>query len=91
MFYDVKYLSLIMTIDSTSEGNLIISIPRDILDAKYGYCSLNSDDPDGRFFVLVDGEEVLYDEIMTTYTERTLQIQFIEDIVKIKILVSCLI
>ena len=60
--------SLIITIDSTDDGELTITLPRALIDAKIG-------DEDDDFFVLVDGEEVDFDET-TTSSDRTLTIQF---------------
>jgi len=60
--------SLIITIDSTDDGELTITLPRALIDAKIG-------DEDDDFFVLVDGEEVEFGET-TTSTDRTLTIQF---------------
>lgn len=60
--------SLIITIDSTDDGELTITLPRELIDAKIG-------DEDDDFFVLVDGEEVDFDET-TTANDRTLTIQF---------------
>jgi predicted secreted protein with PEFG-CTERM motif len=60
--------SLIITIDSTDDGQLTITLPRALIDAKIG-----SEDDD--YFVLVDGEEVGFEET-TTSKDRTLTIQF---------------
>jgi predicted secreted protein with PEFG-CTERM motif len=65
---DVDANSLIISIDATSDGSLTLTIPRSVLDA-----TINGGDDD--FFVLVDGEEVDFDEI-TTSTHRTLTIAF---------------
>ena len=61
--------SLIISIDATDDGSLILTIPRSVLDAVFE----NGDDDD--FFVLVDGEEVDFDET-TSSTDRTLTITF---------------
>jgi predicted secreted protein with PEFG-CTERM motif len=60
--------SLIITIETTSDGELAITLPRALIDAKLG----NADDV---FFVLVDGEEVAFGESKTS-TNRTLTISF---------------
>jgi len=60
--------SLIISIDATDDGSLTLTIPRSVLDA-----TINGEDDD--FFVLVDGEEVDFDET-TTSTDRTLTIAF---------------
>ena len=65
---DVDANSLIIAIDATDDGELTITLPRELIDAKIG-------DSDDDFFVLVDGEEVDFDET-TTSTDRTLVISF---------------
>ena len=61
--------SLIISIDATDDGSLTLTIPRSVLDAILE----NGDDDD--FFVLVDGEEVDFDET-TSSTDRILTIAF---------------
>ena len=65
---DVDANSLIITIEATSDGTLIITIPRSVMDA-----TMNG--VDDSYFVLVDGEEVDFEET-TTSKDRTLTIQF---------------
>jgi predicted secreted protein with PEFG-CTERM motif len=65
---DVDANSLIIAIDATDDGQLTITLPRELIDAKIG-------DSDDDFFVLVDGEEVDFDETATS-TDRTLVISF---------------
>ncbi|MHA7734571.1 PEFG-CTERM sorting domain-containing protein [Nitrosopumilus sp. S6] len=65
---DVDANSLIVSIDATNDGSITLTIPRSVLDA-----ILNGVDDD--FFVLVDGEEVDFDET-TTSVDRTLTIAF---------------
>ena len=60
--------SLIISIDSTDDGSLTITLPRALIGC-------NNQDEDDDFFVLIDGEEVDFDET-TTSTDRTLTIQF---------------
>ena len=60
--------SLIISIDATDDGSLTLTIPRSVLDA-----TINGEDDD--FFVLIDGEEVDFDET-TTSTDRILTIEF---------------
>jgi len=64
----VDAISLIISIDATSDGSLTITIPRSMLDA-----TING--IDDKFFILVNGEETNYDEI-TSYSDRTLTISF---------------
>ena len=66
---DVDVKSRIILIEATDDGSLTITIPRSVLDALLG------DGSDGDFFVLVDDEEVDFDET-TTATDRTLTIEF---------------
>jgi len=61
--------SLIISIQADEDGVLTLTIPRSVLDALFE----NGDDDD--FFVLIDGEEVDFDET-TTSTDRTLTIEF---------------
>jgi len=61
--------SLIISIDATDDGSLTLTIPRSVLDALLE----NGDDDD--FFVLIDGEEVDFDET-TSLTDRILTIAF---------------
>ncbi len=65
---DVDANSLIVSIDATSDGSITLTIPRSVLDA-----TINGEDDD--FFVLIDGEEVDFEEI-STETDRTLTIAF---------------
>ena len=61
--------SLIVGIDTTSDGSLTLTIPRSVADA------LLETGEDDEFFVLVDGEEVDFSED-TSLTHRTLTIAF---------------
>ncbi len=66
---DVDSNSLIIVITTTSDGELTITLPRGLIDAVLA----NGDDDE--FFVLVDQEEVNFDEAKTS-TDRTLTIKF---------------
>ena len=68
MEIDTESTSLIVEIDSDSDGSITITLPRDVIDATFN-------DADDDLFVIVDGEEVDYDET-TTSTDRTLTIVF---------------
>lgn len=59
--------SLVISIDSMDDGSLSIALPRDVIDAK------SSDGFDDSFFILVDGEEALFDEIISD-TERIISV-----------------
>ena len=65
---DVDANSLIVSIDAASDGSLTLTIPRSVLDA-----TMSGEDDD--FFVLIDGEEVDFDETVSS-TDRTLTIAF---------------
>ena len=65
---DMDAVSLLVYIDATDDGSITLTIPRSVLDATIN----NGDD---EFFVLVDGEEVDFEEI-TTSVDRTLTIEF---------------
>ena len=65
---DQEAESLIITVDSISNGTLFIQLPRDVIDAKFG-------DDDDEFFVLIDGLDTGYEETKST-NDRTLTIQF---------------
>jgi len=72
--------SLIIAIKTTSDGVLTITLPRALIDAK-----INGQDDN--FFVLIDGEEVEFDE-KTTATDRTLTIAFPDGAEEIEIIGS---
>ena len=65
---DLDAVSLLINIEAIDDGSITLTIPRSVLDATIN----NGDD---EFFVLVDGEEVDFDEI-TTSTDRTVTIEF---------------
>ncbi|KAG2476701.1 MAG: PEFG-CTERM sorting domain-containing protein [Nitrosopumilales archaeon] len=75
---DVDQSSLIIVIEASDDGELTITLPREIIDAKIG-------DADDDFFVLVDAEEVDFDEIVTE-TDRTLTIGFLAGTEEIEII-----
>jgi len=70
--------SLIVSISTTSDGELQITLPRNVIDAKTG-------DSDDTFFVLIDGEEADFDESKTS-TDRTLTILFPDGAEEIEII-----
>jgi predicted secreted protein with PEFG-CTERM motif len=65
---DMDAVSLLVYIESSDDGSITLTIPRSVLDA-----TVNNGE--GEFFVLVDGEEVDFEEIITL-TDRTLTINF---------------
>jgi len=70
--------SLVVKINATEQGVLSINLPREIIDAKIG-------DMDDYFYVLVDEEEVDFDEIATP-ADRTISVWFSEDTDEIEII-----
>jgi len=75
---DLDAVSLLIYIETTDEGSITLTIPRSVLDA-----SINGGDDE--FFVLVDGEEVDFEEI-TTSEDRTLTIDFLAGTEQIEII-----
>jgi predicted secreted protein with PEFG-CTERM motif len=76
---DTKSKSLIVQIDSESDGDITLHIPRMVLDSKSG-------NADSRFFVLVNGEEQdIYSEEKTEDT-RSITIQFESGVEEIEII-----
>ena len=75
---DLDAVSLLLYIESTDDGSITLTIPRSVLDA-----TINNEDD--QFFVLVDGEEVDFEEISTS-TERTLTINFLAGSEEIEII-----
>ncbi len=69
IFLDPDFIELIVTMDTTSDGTIEITIPRALLDAKF-------ESVDDIFFILVDGFETDYVEIESSSDSRTLVIPF---------------
>ncbi len=66
---DADFIELIVEIDSTEDGILEISFPRELLDAKF-------EQHDDIFFVIVEGFETEYVEITNGADRRTILIPF---------------
>jgi len=75
---DLDAVSLLIYIQATDDGSITLTIPRSVLDATIN----NGDD---EFFVLVDGEEVDFEEIVTDM-DRTLTIEFLTGSEQIEII-----
>jgi hypothetical protein len=69
IYLDPDFHQLVVTMDTKADGTLEITIPRDILDAKF---ELNDD----MFYVLVDDFETNFVETETNSTSRSLIIPF---------------
>ena len=65
---DTEVLSLIVELETWSDGEIKISLPRNLMDSK-----IDIDDDD--FLVLIDGDEVLFEEQKSSI-DRTLTIPF---------------
>ena len=68
VYPDEDSKSLILQIDTISNGTLAVKLPREVIDAKFG-------DDDDDFFVVIDGEEVTFDETKSV-NDRTLSINY---------------
>jgi predicted secreted protein with PEFG-CTERM motif len=77
---DVEAKSLLVEIETTSDGMLTITLPRALIDAKI------TAEEDDNFFVLEDGAESDFSETETTSTERTLEIPFTDGATEIEII-----
>jgi len=75
---DLDEKSLMVEIESISNGTLVIKLPREVIDAKFA-------GEDDSFIVLLDGLDVDFDE-STTGNERTLTIQYPEGTEEIEII-----
>lgn len=78
IFSDIEAKSLIITMESTADGNLEVQIPRELLDSKH-------DGKDDVFFVLADGEEMEFEE-KTSSDYRILKIPFYNGTEEIEII-----
>jgi len=76
---DMDAKSLLIDIEAWDDGSITLTIPRSVLDAKI------NDGDDDEFFVLVDGEEVDFEEIKTS-EDRTLTIDFLAGTEQIEII-----
>ncbi len=89
---DEEYELLLITMNPSSVGELVIELPRDVIDAKHDYCPPKLEFPeDDTFFVLENGAEINFEEIFTTVEKRILRIPFNENTSKIEIIGPCLI
>ncbi len=76
---DTQSKSLIVSIQTTGDGTLTITLPRALIDAK-----INAQ-TDDQFFVLTDGQEATFTETKTA-TDRTLTIPFTDGTGQIEII-----
>ena len=78
MSIDTQATSLVISLQTTGNGTMTITLPRTLIDAKAG----TSDD---QFFVLEDGADTSFQETKTN-TDRTLSISFPDGTEKIEII-----
>lgn len=69
IFLDSDFVELMILSETTSDGTLEITIPRELLDARF-------DGTDDIFFILIDGFETDYIELESNPNSRTLLIPF---------------
>jgi len=78
---DIQSKSLIVSIQTTVDGILTITLPRALINA-----TLPSTGQDDKYYVLVDGQEADFQETSTTTTDRTLSIPFTDGTEEIEII-----
>jgi predicted secreted protein with PEFG-CTERM motif len=76
---DTQSKSLIVSIQTTGDGVLTVTLPRGLIDAKVG-------GQDSHFYVLSDGQEADFQEMSQTTTDRTLSIPFTDGTEEIEII-----
>lgn len=69
--------SVVVAFDSDETGKLRLDIPRNLLDPK-------SRDGDGEFFVILNGEEIPYDDINNKYSRELLYSSLNSDLESLK-------
>ena len=84
---DPDFTSIIIAVSATDDGELTLTIPRKLLDARFDGCGGDDDE----FIVLVDGEEETYDETDTTSSDRTLMIEIPGGAEEVEIIGTCII
>ncbi len=72
MTIDAQSISLIVSVNSTSDGNITLYMPRTLIDAK------TSSGQDDSFIILIDGAEVKPQSESSDSSYRTLAIQFLQ-------------
>jgi predicted secreted protein with PEFG-CTERM motif len=77
---DIQSKSLMVSIQTTGDGVLTVTLPRSLINAT------SHDGKDDQYFVLVDGQQVDFQETITTTTDRTLSIPFTDGTEEIEII-----
>lgn len=71
---------LVIDIEAMQDGSLTITLPRDLIDSR------TASDDDSMFFVVVNGEEAVVDEVSTLDDSRTISVDFPGGTEKIEII-----
>lgn len=79
MSVDTQNLSLNVSMQTTGDGTLTLTLQRELIDAK-----INGQDD--QFFVLADGQNTDFQESQTTDTERTLTIPYTDGTEQIEVI-----
>ena len=90
IIYNNDSASIIITLDVITSDSLTVELPRNLIDSGHSNCGPNYEREEP-FAVLIDHEEVLFEEIVTTSEKRTLLIPFQENTKEIEIIAFCLI
>ncbi len=77
---DIQSKSLIVSIKTTGDGVLTVTLPRGLINAT------TVDGKDTEYFVLVDSQQAEFQETSTTTTDRTLSIPFTDGTEEIEII-----
>ncbi len=78
---DIQSKSLIVSIQTTGDGVLTVTLPRALINA-----TLPTTGQDDKYYVLVDNQEADFQETSTTTTDRTLSIPFTDGTQEIEII-----
>ncbi len=80
-------LSLVAEVDSSDQGVLTVTLPKDAIDARTNGCQGGDD----TFITSIDGVQVPYEEVGTTGSDRTIAVGFQEGDRNIRIIGTCVI
>ena len=78
MTLDTNATSLVVSVKTTGDGSLTLTLPRALIDAKAGAA-------DDQFFVLVDGADTEFNETKTS-TDRTVTVSFVDGTEQIEVI-----
>ena len=78
MTLDTNATSLVVSVQTTGDGSLTLTLPRTLIDARAGGA-------DDLFFVLVDGADTEFNETKTS-TDRTITVSFTDGTEQIEVI-----